>query len=162
MNFLTKLDRCFFSIMGPNQFIFTAVFFSIIGDGTYLVFLKFVLGSEKNLKIWMQNYAWMPNMDIILSNADLASQMTRSFNSMLNILIGLVIFTNLIGYFFFIKQKKFAISYIKNLALTGALLGIFAVWEAKEHGLLWVVLIGISIPLYYFIYRGIHFHNKKN
>ena len=159
MKILEKFDQWLFSIIGPAEFIFLAIFLAAFGDATYLVFIKFVLGSEANLRSWMQDYRWIPNMELILRNPELMSQMKNNFNYMLNILIGGVIFINLIGYFYFIKRKKFAIKYMRNLALTGFILGIFSIFEARAHGTLWVVLMAILIPAYFVIYRGMKYHD---
>jgi hypothetical protein len=161
MKILANIDHWIFKNIGPSQFIFMAIFLSILGDGTYLIFIKFVLGTEENLTKWMNEYHWIPNMKLILQNPELRSQMQHNFHSLLNILIGAVIFINMIGYFYFIKKKKFAVKYVRNLAITGSMLGIFAVWEARQHGTTWVVLMSLLIPLYLIIYRGFKFHNIK-
>ncbi len=162
MKLLEKFDQWLFGIIGPAEFVFLAIFLAAFGDATYLVFVKFVLGSEENLRSWMQDYQWVPNMNLILHNPELMSQMRHSFNSLINILIGGVIFINLIGYFYFIKRKKFAIKYMRNLALTGFILGIFSISEARTHGKLWIVLMGLLIPAYFIIYRGMKYHDYNN
>lgn len=161
MKILTKFDQWLFRNIGPTQFVFLAIFLSAFGDATYLVFVKFVLGSEKNLNLWMREYQWVPNMSLIIHNPELMSQMKSSFHYMLNLLIGGVIFINLIGYIYFIKRKAFAIKYVRNLAVTGALLGVFTIWEARDHGTLWIVLMSILIPAYFVIYRGLKYHNYQ-
>lgn len=160
MKILEKFDQWIFSHVGPTQFVLLVIFFSILGDGTYLIFLKFALATEENLKVWMNQYSWMPNMNIILHNPELMTQMQSSFQKTLNLLIGFVILLNLIGYFYFYRQKNFAIKYIRNLAITGLILGVFAAWEAYGHGVIWTIaMIGI-MPLYFVIYRGIKYYYK--
>lgn len=157
---MEKFDQWLFSRINISTFIFLSILFSFAGDGVYLVFLKFVLGSEENLKVWMHNYAWMPNMKIILNNPELMTQMQDSFQYILNLLIVFFLIFNVIGYFFFFKQKRFAIKYVKNLAITGLILGIFAIWEAKDHGTLWIIIMALLLPLYFVVYRGIKYFLK--
>jgi len=155
---MEKIDQWIFSKINLSQFIFLSIFLSFAGDGVYILFLKFVLGSQENLERWMQSNSWMPNMKIILGNPELMTQMLKSFNQFLNLLIILFILLNLIGYIFFYKKKKFAVKYVKNLAFTGLVLGIFAVWEAKDHGTFWITIMALLLPLYFVVYRGIKYY----
>ncbi len=158
---MEKFDQWFFSKIEISTFIFLSIVLSFAGDGIYLIFVKFVLGSEENLKHWMESYSWMPNMKLLLNNPELLSQMQASFHLILNTLIALVLAFNLMGYIFFFKRKRFAIKYVRNLAFTGLILGFFAIWEAKDHGLLWIALMILLIPLYFVVYRGIKYFLKE-
>jgi hypothetical protein len=159
---MEKIDQWIFSKINLSQFIFLSIFLSFAGDGVYIIFLKFVLGSQENLERWMQSNSWMPNMNIILNNPELKAQMLKDFPQFLNILIILFILFNILGYIFFYQKKKFAVKYVKNLAFTGLILGIFAIWEAKDHGIFWIVVMALLIPLYFVVYRGIKYYFSDN
>lgn len=147
--------------MSAQNFIALSIFFAAIGDASYLLFIKFALATKNNLSKWMQDYTWLPNMEQVLSNPELMDQMHQNFVRNINWLIGLVILINIIAYISFYKRKKRAVKYIRNLALTGFILGAFSVWEAREHGTIWITIMLFTLPLYFIIYRGLK-HFKIN
>ena len=160
---MKNIDNFFFKHINPDQFVFLAVFLSLIGDGSYLVFLKVVISSQENLKKWMHEYSFLPNMQMILENPAMIKQMWNSFQLILNCMIGAVLLTNIIGYIFFYNKKKFGINYMKSLALTGLIFSIFTLWETASYSLFWKSVMTALIPIYFYIYRGIkHYYITKN
>lgn len=155
MSLIGKIDQKIFSLISFNMFVPVAIFLSFTGDLSYFIFIKFALATKENLLHWLKEYSWLPNMGLILNNKEILDQLHRDFQRNINIIIGLVILTNIISYFlFFIKRPK-AIKYLKNLSLVGFVLGFFTVWEAWNYGTFWISVMIITIPFYWIVYRGI-------
>lgn len=161
MSLRENFDQKTFSFISFKLFVPVAIFFSLAGDLSYFVFIKFALATKENLLNWLKDYSWLPNMNLILSNQEMLDKLYQDFQRNINILIGIVIIMNLFSYISFYKKRPKAVKYLKNLSLIGLVLGFFTIWEAWNYGTFWVVIMFLTIPLYWIVYRGIKYYKDE-
>lgn len=139
-----------------------ALVIAILGDLCYIGFIKLVLFAPEHIQTFLSEY--LPSTmakNVQMMPANMQNQLINLLNQSLNLFIILVFVSNILAYIFFLKRKKWAIGYLKGLAITGAIFAVFTIYEALVlTSFFWVLVFLLLIPAYLIMYRGIKKHYK--
>lgn len=156
------IDRSLFSHLARKDFIVRSIFFSLVGDLSYLSFLHFVFLKHDRLAQMLKSYKMIPEIDLFLQDPALMMSLQSSFQKIFWILFTAVIGLNVVAYIFYWFHKSYGIKYMRSLSLTGLIFSIPTVFEAQDHGSRWMFMMVLMVPLYFYLYRGTRYYYSSS
>jgi len=155
--FFFPIDHTISQIITLKTFFLLAIFFSLVGDLSYLLFLKLQISNVSDFSKMMNEYVvFFPNLKGMFLNPIFVEKTFSTFQFVVSSFILITLISNGVAYYFFSKKKKYGIQYMFSLSVTGLLFSIPGIMEAKNHGTFWLSLMIFMIPLYFFLWRGMH------
>ncbi len=135
-----------------------------LGDLLFIIFIKTVLLSAEHINTFLESGLGNTKFQEILQLPDHAK---LEYYNLAHLSINIGIMTYLVisifVYFFFYRNKNWAINFIKNgTALIGVALSLLTFWEALPFSVIWALILLALTPLYIIIYFGFRkFYQKR-
>ncbi len=148
-----KLRQHFLKI-GPRRFVLMTVFSLLILD--LLTGYSFRMSltqngfSEKLVQISIEQ-AKLQASDL---SAETLAEVHGLMNKSIDFMLGLILVNNLFFYFFYLRKKLWAYSYVSFYSLTAGLLSVSLVLD-KHISTGWLIFNLATIPMYIYLFLGI-------
>ncbi|MDH4468068.1 MAG: hypothetical protein QE271_08420 [Bacteriovoracaceae bacterium] len=141
------------AVLSHKKIIWSAIAASLVGDGSYMIFLYQVFAKPESFRKWIESYKDYAQIGQILeTRPEMIESLHHSSLIMFWIMAGVLVGMNGYNYIKFHQGSKRAVNFMKQLGFVGAVLGFLTISEAKEQGSFWMWWMIFMIPLYFGVY----------
>ncbi|MCB9091649.1 MAG: hypothetical protein H6621_08555 [Halobacteriovoraceae bacterium] len=161
---MKKWISSIFENLNKKTFSYITTVFCFSGDLIFIIFIKFILLSDSNIKAFIFENSPPSYRQIFINlSAEEQMQFITLFVNTINLFIMGILLLNVLFYSLFLKDKKWGILYIKDgTALLGFLFSIVTFYEALSYSAFWAIVLLALTPGYIYVYLGMrHFYPKK-
>lgn len=140
--------------LGPRRFVILTVILLIILDFLSGYYLKLTWASkdfsQKMLELSVENM----KLQVTDFSQETMNEMVGLVNMTIDFMLVLLFINNLFFYFFYLRKKLWAQSYVLFYTLTAAFLSLTMVFD-HQAGTGWLIFNILTIPTYAYLYMGV-------
>ena len=141
------------SVLSHKKIIWSAIGASLVGDGSYMIFLYQIFAKQESFRKWIDGYKNYGQIGQLLeARPEIIESLHHKALIMFWIMAALLVGINGHHYIKFHQGSKRATNFMKQLGFIGAIFGFLTISEAQEQGPLWMWWMILMIPLYFGVY----------
>jgi len=151
--FAIKYAKLLKKYISKKILVRSAITSSMIGDGSYMIFLYQTFSNPKTFQGWLESYKDFGQFDQVLAMGPETIHALQQKSLMLFwIMAAGILGTNLYNYFKFSAGSPKSITFMKQLGVLGALFASITIFEAWDQGIVWFIWMIFMVPLYLYVF----------